>query len=153
MPKPVRMVRAPIRVAEISAVPALRAMAREASSAPALSTSAQAVPSGNLSWPCCWTIRARRIGIIMRIPSSPPRTPTIKTCRISRSKPRIRMAGIVAPKPKAIDSPADPAVWTMLCSRIVAGRTPTRANNRKSVKEMTAIGIEALTVRPVFSTR
>ena len=35
------------------------------------------------------------------------------------------MAGIVTPTPKAIDSPAEPAVCTMLFSRIVASRAPS----------------------------
>ena len=38
------------------------------------------------------------------------------------SKPRSIRAGIVTPTPNAIDSPAEPVVWTMLFSRIVAGR-------------------------------
>ena len=63
------------------------------------------------------------------------------------------MAGIVTPMPKAIDSPADPAVWTMLFSRIVALRTPTRERSRKRVIESTATGIEALTVSPTLRTR
>ena len=63
------------------------------------------------------------------------------------------IAGIVTPRPKAMDSPADPAVWTMLFSRIVASFTPTFENNRKSVIEITATGIEALTVSPTLSTR
>ena len=65
---------------------------------------------------------ARRSGIIIRMPSSPPSTATSITRVISRSKPRIMIAGIVTPTPKAIDSPADPAVCTMLFSRIVASR-------------------------------
>ena len=63
------------------------------------------------------------------------------------------IAGIVTPSPKAIDSPADPAVWTMLFSRIVASRPPSFESRRKKVMEMTATGIEALTVRPTLSTR
>ena len=63
------------------------------------------------------------------------------------------MAGIVTPRPKAIDSPADPAVCTMLFSSIVASRRPIFESTRKSVIEMTATGIEALTVRPTFNTR
>jgi hypothetical protein len=63
------------------------------------------------------------------------------------------IAGIVTPTPKAIDSPAEPAVCTMLFSRIVASRRPNFENSRKRVMEMTATGIEALTVNPTFSTR
>ena len=60
---------------------------------------------------------------------------------------------MVTPRPNAIDSPADPAVCTMLCSRIVASRPPNFESRRNSVIEMTATGIDALTVRPTFSTR
>jgi hypothetical protein len=63
------------------------------------------------------------------------------------------IAGMVTPTPNAIDSPADPAVCTMLFSRIVASRSPIFDRMRKSVIEMTATGIDALTVRPTLSTR
>ena len=63
------------------------------------------------------------------------------------------MAGMVTPRPKAIDSPAEPAVCTVLFSRIVASRPPSFERRRNSVIEMTATGIDALTVRPTFSTR
>ena len=73
---------------------------------------------------------------------------------ISRSNPRIMIAGIVTPRPKAMDSPADPAVWTMLFSRIVASRQiPNLESERKSAREMTATGMEALTVIPTLSTK
>ena len=91
---------------------------------PMISTSAQAVPSGYFSVPCCLTMNARRSGIIIRMPSSPPSTETTITRAISISKPRIITAGMVTPTPKAIDSPAEPVVWTMLFSRIVARRKP-----------------------------
>ena len=78
---------------------------------------------------------------------------TSMTRVISRSKPRIMMAGMVTPTPNAIDSPADPAVCTMLFSRIVASLPPNFERMRKKVMEMTATGMEALTVRPTFSTR
>src|ERR671912_541374 len=41
----------------------------------------------------------------------------------------------------------------MLFSKIVALRTPTFESTRNSVIEITATGIEALTVRPTFKTR
>ncbi len=63
------------------------------------------------------------------------------------------IAGMVTPMPKATDSPAEPAVWTMLCSRIVRRRRPKRESRRNRVSEITATGIEALTVRPTLSTR
>ena len=73
---------------------------------------------------------------------------------MSISKPSSITAGMVTPTPKAIDSPAEPVVCTMLFSRIVARRTPkTREKTRNSVIESTATGIEAETVMPTFSTR
>src|SRR6185369_14770953 len=63
-------------------------------------------------------------------------------------------AGIVTPTPKAIDSPAEPVVWTMLFSRIVARRIRVMAEKaRNSEIERTAMGIDAETVIPTFSTR
>ena len=63
-------------------------------------------------------------------------------------------AGMVTPTPKAIDSPAEPVVCTMLFSRIVARRKPAiRENKRNSVIDSTATGIEAETVMPTLSTR
>ena len=63
-------------------------------------------------------------------------------------------AGMVTPTPKAIDSPAEPVVWTMLFSSIVARRTPrTRENKRNKVIDKTATGIEAETVMPTLRTR
>ena len=87
------------------------------------------------------------------MPSNPPSTATSSTREISRSKPRIRIAGIVTPTPNAMDSPADPAVCARLCSRMVASRPPSFAHNRNKVIEMTATGMLALTVRPTFSVR
>ena len=63
------------------------------------------------------------------------------------------IAGIVTPTPKAIDSPAEPAVCTMLFSRIVASLNPTFERIRNTVIEITATGIEALTVSPTFKTK
>jgi hypothetical protein len=76
----------------------------------AFRTSAQAVPSGYFKTPCSATINARRSGIIINMPSNPPRTATRITRVTSRSNPRIMIAGIVTPRPNAIDSPAEPAV-------------------------------------------
>ena len=50
--------------------------------------------------------------------------------------------------PAAIDSPAEPAVWMMLFSRMLV-----RSSLRPSEIASTAIGIEAETVRPAFSAR
>ncbi len=61
---------------------------------------------------------------------------------------------MVAPTPKAMDSPADPVVCTMLFSRIVALRTiPRPEKTRKSVMDKTAMGIEAETVMPTLSIK
>ena len=67
-------------------------------------------------------MNARRSGIIIRMPSRPPSTDTIMTRTTSISKPSSIRAGMVTPTPKAIDSPAEPVVCTMLFSRIVARR-------------------------------
>ena len=50
--------------------------------------------------------------------------------------------------PEAIDSPADPMVWTMLFSRIV--EPPSRFSTEMA---STAMGIEALTVSPARRPR
>jgi hypothetical protein len=64
------------------------------------------------------------------------------------------MAGMVAPTPKAMDSPADPAVWAMLFSSTVASRPPKNlAQSRNNVSEITATGMEALTVMPTLSIK
>src|SRR5438477_345974 len=61
---------------------------------------------------------------------------------------------MVTPTPKAMLSPALPAVWVMLFSRMVARRVrKTRLKPRKMVIERTATGMEAETVRPTLSTR
>ena len=57
-------------------------------------------------------------------------------------------AGMVKTTPEASDSPADPIVWTMLFSRIV--EPPSRLSTEIA---STAIGIDALTVRPARSPR
>jgi len=59
-----------------------------------------------------------------------------------------RMAGRVNTMPAAIDSPAEPVVWTMLFSRMVE-----RPSVRKKATDSTAIGIEADTVSPILSAR
>ena len=55
---------------------------------------------------------------------------------------------MVKTTPAATDSPADPIVWTMLFSRIV--EPPRRLSTEIA---STAIGIEALTVRPARRPR
>ena len=53
---------------------------------------------------------------------------------------------MVKTTPAAIDSPAEPMVWTMLFSRMV--ESPSRLSTAMA---STAIGIEAQTVRPARS--
>jgi hypothetical protein len=99
-------------------------------------------------------MKARRSGIIIRMPSSPPRIETVMTRTGSISKPSSSRAGMVTPTPKAIDSPAEPAVWTMLFSRMVARRRPNaRERARNRVIDRTAMGTEADTVMPTLSSR
>ncbi len=45
---------------------------------PAMSTCAHAVPSGYASVPCSFTMSARRSGIIMRMPRTPPSTASVR---------------------------------------------------------------------------
>ena len=61
--------------------------------------------------------------------------------------------GMVTPRPKAIDSPAEPAVCAMLFSRMLASLPPIFLARPKKVIAITATGIDALTVRPTLSTR
>jgi hypothetical protein len=57
-------------------------------------------------------------------------------------------AGMVNTTPAATDSPADPIVWTMLFSRMV--EPPSFLSTEMA---STAIGIDALTVRPARNPR
>ena len=99
-------------------------------------------------------MNARRSGIIIRMPNNPPSTEMVITRTQCISKPSSKSAGMVTPTPKAIDSPAEPVVCTMLFSRIVARRKPkTFEKTRKSVIDRTAMGTEAETVMPTLSNR
>ena len=115
---------------------------------PATSTSAHAVPSGNVRLPCSFTISCRRSGIMNSTPSDPPSSARKKMRQYSvfSEKPRKISAGIVKITPAATDSPAEPVVCTMLFSRIVE-----RPNARRMLMESTAMGIEAETVSPARS--
>ncbi len=119
--------------------------ANEPPRSPATSTSAQAVPSGNVRLPCSLTINCRRSGIIKSTPSHPPSRARKKTRQYSvfRENPRKISAGRVKMTPAAADSPAEPVVCTMLFSRIV-----DLPNARRMEIESTEIGIEAETVSP-----
>ncbi len=55
--------------------------------------------------------------------------------------------------PPAMDSPAEPAVCTTLFSRIEACDPSMRERRRKTVIEMTAMGMEAETVSPTRRPR
>src|SRR5271167_1833106 len=112
---------------------------------PATSTSAQAVPSGNVRFPCSLTISCRRRGIMNSTPSHPPSSASGKIRQKVNSDPNPKKisAGIVNITPAASDSPADPVVCTILFSRIV-----DRPNARKMLIDKTAIGIDADTVKP-----
>src|SRR5262249_23188257 len=67
------------------------------------------------------------------------------------SKPISKRDGSVKATPAASDSPAEPAVWAMLFSRMVARRTrKARASQRKRGIDITATGIEAETGRPTL---
>jgi hypothetical protein len=63
--------------------------------------------------------------IIMRIPSKAPSNPTRHHTRYLQVKTENSKGQcIVTPRPKAIDSPPEPAVCTMLFSKIVASLPP-----------------------------
>lgn len=98
---------------------------------------------------------ARRNGIIIKIPSNAPSTPTIMTRVNSKSNPRIMMAGMVTPTPKAMDSPAEPAVWTMLFSKMLASLRAFLDFNRNRHKIITATGMEAFRIEtwPLIKTK
>ena len=84
-------------------------------------------------------------------PKKPPTRASTKIWKYSkyRAPPsKNKSAGTVNTTPAATDSPAEPIVWTILLSRIVA-----LPNFLKMEIANTAIGIEALTVRPTFKPR
>ena len=125
--------------------------ARSPPRSPAISTSAQATPSGYLSLPCSLTMSARRSGIMNNTPSVPPtaaRTKMVMYLKYSAPPDRNSIAGIVNTTPAATDSPAEPIVWTMLFSRIV-----DLPSFLKTAIERTAIGTEAETVSPARRAR
>ena len=67
---------------------------------------------------------------------------------VAGSVARNRKPGRVNTTPAAIDSPAEPMVWTMLFSRMV--EPPSFFSSEMA---STAMGIDADTVRPAFSAR
>ena len=93
------------------------------------------------------------MGTIISTPMMPPTAArvTIWTMLKYSCAPPLAMkrnAGIVNTTPAAIDSPAEPIVWTMLFSRMV--ERPKRLNTAMA---STAIGIDADTVRPARRAR
>ena len=78
-----------------------------------------------------------------RTPRKPPIKARIRMREYSRPKPRKISAGRVKITPPATDSPAEPVVWTMLFSRM-----DDFPSARRTDMDRTAIGMEALTVKP-----
>ena len=115
---------------------------------PALRTSAQATPSGYLS-SFCSTIMARRKGIIMVTPMTPPESAmrVVSQNLNSVQIPVTTRAGTVKMIPAARLSPELAMVCTMLFSRIV----PRLSRPRRMPMEITLAGIAALTVMPALS--
>src|SRR5277367_1416197 len=115
---------------------------------PATSTSAHAVPSGNVKLPCSFTINCRRSGIMNSTPSHPPISArkNMRQYSLLSENPRKISAGMEKITPAATDSPADPVVCTILFSRMVE-----RPKARRMLMESTAIGMEADTVNPARS--
>ena len=103
---------------------------------------------------CISTMKARRRGIIMRTPSTPPQSESRSVRVQSISKPSRTSAGRVKATPAAIDSPAEPVVCTRQFSRMEARPRGIRWEKaRKSEIERTAMGTEADTVRPTRKAR
>jgi len=63
------------------------------------------------------------------------------------------IAGMVTPSPKAIDSPAEPAGLNDVVLKNRGVSSAELGHIRNSAREITATGIEALTVMPTFKTR
>src|SRR5579872_7343810 len=88
----------------------------------------------------------RRSGIMNSTPSHPPINARKKTPQYSSGNPRKISAGRVKITPPAMDSPAEPVVWTILFSRML-----TLPKARRMLIESTAMGIDAETVSPARS--
>ena len=78
----------------------------------------------------------------------PPIIERINIVEYSNSNPTMTRAGMVKITPAAIDSPDEPMVCTILFSSIVEPPSFFRI-----AIDRTAIGIEALTVRPTVRPR
>ncbi len=89
----------------------------------------------------------------MSTPSTPPHRESMRVRVQSISKPSRTSAGRVKATPAAIDSPAEPVVWTSVFSRIDAWEPRAFEKARNRVIESTAIGTDAETVSPTRSAR
>ncbi len=115
---------------------------------PVRSTSAAALPSGNVS---CWsTMSERRNGTENNTPSTPPRPDIASTHQKLKSfqNPRMTSAGIVKITPDARDVPAEPPVCTMLFSRM-----PPPPSAFSTAMDTTADGIADAIVIPANNPR
>src|SRR3569832_2403697 len=86
---------------------------------PDFKISAHAVPSGNGSFPCSFTIMYRRIGIMKRTPKIPPSDARTKILIGEIVSPKRKSAGTVKTTPPANPSPTEAMFWTRLFSKMV----------------------------------
>jgi len=119
--------------------------------AAAFKTSAHRFPR-DIQYAVLFTMSARRKGIIIRIPRRPPSTETSAPAR-SPDRIQIMIAGHGAPTPKTRWIHRRPAVCTMLFLKNGRAGEPSLESSRTGWMAITATGIDALTVRPTFSTR
>ena len=158
MPKPVKIVlRARGRAAERCLLaPAPRPTPRPATrrDAPALSTSAQAVPSGYLRMPCCCDDEraAQRDHHQDAEQAAEHRDQHHARDLEVEAEDHDRRHGHADAEGDRFAGRAGGLHDVVLEDRRVAARRSC-ASSRKSVIEMTATGIDALTVRPTLSTR
>ncbi len=115
---------------------------------PVISTSAQALPSGKVEVAVFFDHQSVAKGNHKQHPQQAAGQRQRKNAGIiervtKKNQRRQREDG-----PAAIDSPAEPTVCTMLFSRMVEF-----PSHLKTVMEMTATGIEALTVSPARRAR
>lgn len=114
-----------------SAAPASPLASRLSFDAPALSTSAHAVPSGyfNVSWFSTMSVLG---GADHH--QDPQQAPQDRdehdAADLEIEAEDHDLPALVTPTSNAIDSPAEPSVWTMLSSRIVDPRNPSLWSNR-----------------------
>ena len=97
-------------------------------------------------------MKTRRKAIVKMVPKTPPKIATQKTVTkfMSSANPITNNAGMVKMIPAAKDSPAEVIVCTTLFSRIV---TSLNLSNLSNSIDMTAAGMEADTVIPMYNPR